>query len=849
MSVGKEGVLALKRAKTVIITTLLVLGAFVLATTPPGEEPSNIPDWPNENEWINYTFRGEPIRDWEDKPYENDPTHGIANVQPKAVDIASGVDASGGGAENNPGNYTSVQYIYKDINNDTEDFENYEDDWLFFRMRVVRDPRGGGGHAYKSYHWDILVEVDGDVYSELVVDLNGGGGYFQSGTVGVYYNDTEDYEYDPDNDWVWVQKANADSNNFTRAVEIDYGTPTKTDDQWWIEYRIPVIAFTDYNDNQLITESTEFLLFFSTSASNTNPLQKDWMGEYVFGAPANITVEKTVEEDIVSPGDTLHYKIYYNNTGDFKANTVWINDTIPEYTTFLSCSPGYTSVSGRTYTWHFTDVEHGNHTVYLNVTVDADFPDGTILKNVVVLNYTDDHDDEKPGSEDETENPVEGPFMTFTKEADSTTANPGDTITYTLTYTNTGSGGAYDVVIIDTLPDYVDFDYSVPAPTSEVGNTLTWEFNVVSGNSTNYIYIYVIVDPYTEDGAYLINYANMSYEDVNENPYPTIEDWANVTVTSPLMTFSKTTNSTTVDPGDEITYTLNYENTGTGNAYNVQIKDTIPQYTTLVSTNPGYDHQDGNTYIWNFSTIGGGVSGSITITVKVDVGTPDQTVLNNTATLDYQDPNDNDYPQESDYAEVTVTAPDITISKEADVSYADPGDIITYNITYSNNGNGVAAHVWINDTIPADTTYESSTPNYTAVSGDTYTWHFTDVGPGTYYITLKVKVDIGTEPGTTLLNEVTLEYTDANGNQPYDTESDNATVTCTAPDMTISKEADVSYADPGDIITYNITYSNNGNGVAAHVWINDTIPADTTYESSTPNYTSHSGDTYTWYFT
>ncbi|UCE37406.1 MAG: DUF11 domain-containing protein [Thermoplasmata archaeon] len=846
---GTRGGKSLKRANTIAVATILIFGMFVLAVTPPGEEPDTIEDWPSENEWINYTFRGERIRDWEDKPYENDPTHGIANVQPDAVDIASGVDASGGGAGNNPGNYTSVQYFYDDVNGDSDGFNNIDDDWLFLRMRVAGDPRHSGKYYYKAYHWDILLEIDGDIYSEFVVDINGGGGYFQFGTVGVYYNDTEDYEYDPDNDWVWLQEARKAKNNFTRVQEIGYGTDTEDDDQWWIEYRIPVTAFTDYDDNQLLGADTDFLLFFSTSASMTNPLQKDWMGEYVFGEPANITVEKTVEEDIVAAGDILHYKIYYNNTGEFNANHVWINDTIPEYTTFVECSPPYDSVDGRTYTWHFTDVESGNHTVYLNVSVDSDVPDGTILRNVVVLNYTDDHDEEKPGSEDETENEVEGPFMDFAKDADLTFADPGDTINYTLTYENTGSGGAYNVVITDILPDHVEFDYSVPAPTSVDGNTLTWEFGVVSGFSVNYIYVYVTVDAYTENGTYLVNFANMSYEDVNENPYPTLEDWANVTVVAPLMTISKTADVTVADPGDQIIYTIDYENTWSGDATNVVIEDTIDPDTTYVNASLAPSNIAGDVITWNIGTISGGGSGSITLIVKVDVNVEDGTTLTNIVTLNYDDANGNPQDEETDSVNVSVTAPDMTISKSADVSYADPGDEITYNITYENTGSGVAAQVWIVDTIPSYTTYVSSSPAYTSVSGDSYTWHFTNVSQGTYYITLKVKVDVGTVPGTILINNVTLDYTDANGNQPYDTEDDSATVTVTAPDITLSKEADVTTADPGDIITYNITYSNNGNGLAAHVWINDTIPTDTTFVSSSVNYTAKSGDTYTWHFT
>ena len=84
---GSSAISAFQKAQTTFVVTLLVLGTFVLAVSQPGQDPpSPIPDWPSDSDWINYTFRGERILDWEDKSYENDPTHGIANVQPAAVD-------------------------------------------------------------------------------------------------------------------------------------------------------------------------------------------------------------------------------------------------------------------------------------------------------------------------------------------------------------------------------------------------------------------------------------------------------------------------------------------------------------------------------------------------------------------------------------------------------------------------------------------------------------------------------------------------------------------------------------------------------------------------------------------
>jgi uncharacterized repeat protein (TIGR01451 family) len=843
---GSKVVTTLDKIKSTVMVTLLVLGAFVLAVSVPGEEPPDIPTWPADDEWINYTFRGERIRDWEDKPYENDPTHGIANVQPKAVDIASGVDKSGGNAASNPGNYTSVQYIYDDVDGDSDGCTDIDDDWLFLRQRVAGDPRHGGQYAYKAYHWDILLEVDGDQWSEFVVDLNGGNGYFKFGTVGVYYSDTDDYEYDPDNDWVWLQEATGKNNKFTNPRLIDYDDADDDNDQWWIEYKVPVTAFTDQDDNQLLCADTEFLLFFSTSASATNPLQKDWMGEFVFGEPANITVVKTVEEDIVKPGDTLHYKIYYNNTGEFNAGNVWINDTIPDYTTFKESNPPYNSSSGQTYRWHFTDVEPGNHTIFLNVTVDTDVPDGEILRNVAVLNYTDTDDNELPGSEDETENPVAGPFMNMSKEADVATADPGDDIHYVIKMENTGGGGAYNVTVNDTIPGDTTFKDSNPNYESVSGDTYTFVIDKIAGKTTAYIHINVTVDAGTADETLLVNYATLDYVDANGNTYDRLHDWANVTVTAPIMDITKIADVTTADPGDEITYTLSYDNTGTGQATDVVVKDTIPEHTTFVSSTPNYDAVDGRTYTWNIGTVDGGDSGSITLTVSVDAGTANGTILTNDVTLDYDDANGNPYPQESDSVDVTVTAPILTLSKTASITEANPGDSITYSINYENTGSGKATNVYVNDTIPNEVTFVTSSPAYTTKSGNTYIWEIGDVCAGcSGIITIQVTVNAAVPDETVMRNTVTLDYSDANGN-PYAQLSDYVDVTVTAPIMTITKVADVSTADPGDEITYTLTYENTGTGDASGVVVKDTIPTDTIFVSSNPAYSSKTGNTYTW---
>jgi uncharacterized repeat protein (TIGR01451 family) len=830
---------------TTMFVTLMIFGSLMVLTGSAMAESTTAP-WIYEDNWLNYTIADEPVRDYEDKPYENDPTHGIANVQPKAVDIASGVDASGGGPDNNPGNYTSVQWYYLDPLDNSNSFTNLDDDWLFLRMRVAEDPTHGGKYYYKAYHWDILIDTDGDIWKEFVVDLNGGGGGYKFGTVGVYYNDNETYEYEPDKDAVWKREASKDSNDYTRAVPISYGMTYTATTQYWIEYKIPVTAFKDKDGNQLLGEDTGFRLFFSTSASMTNPLQKDWMAEYVFYAPPNMTVEKSVVEKYVDPSDIIHYTIYFNNTGMGSAGTTWINDTLSKYVTYHSSSIPYNYSSGNVYTWVLESADVGNHSFLLNVTVNKYLLSGTEINNYVHLDYLDITGKQLPGSEDSVKSIVKAPSFTLKKSVKETKAYPGDDIHYTIEFANTALGCAAEVWVTDTIPNGTTFKDSTPDDYSISGNEITWHYtNVCPG--TFLLYLTVTAADDLDDGKILKNDVELLFTDANNNQYPKLYASAVTTIIKPHITVDKSANQQTADPGDIIEYTITYTNDGLGTASNVWIEETVPTYTTYVSASPAYDSYSGGVITWHFTNVAPGTY-YITLKLKVDVGTPDGTIIKNNVKLNYQAGPDIDYPQEADSEEVTVTAPIMTIEKTTDVSTADPHDIITYTITYKNTGTGNAGDVWIKDTIPADTTFVSAVLNYTSVSGDTYTWYFTGVKTGTYTITLKVQVDRGVADGTKLVNDVTLDYTDANGN-PYTQESDSVTVTVTAPIMTISKIADVSTADPHDIITYTITYKNTGTGNAGDVWIKDTIPADTSVIFSLPTYTSVSGDAHTWHFT
>jgi uncharacterized repeat protein (TIGR01451 family) len=86
-----------------------------------------------------------------------------------------------------------------------------------------------------------------------------------------------------------------------------------------------------------------------------------------------------------------------------------------------------------------------------------------------------------------------------------------------------------------------------------------------------------------------------------------------------------------VAPSSNLVYTLTYVNTGPLTVTNVIITETYDTNVNFVSASPLPDVGDN---VWQVGTLGPGESGTIVITVTVDSGLPDRTILSNAVTID-----------------------------------------------------------------------------------------------------------------------------------------------------------------------------------------------------------------------
>ena len=188
-----------KMVKSKLLFGALVVGlssnCYALLTDSPPD-----PTWANIDNsgsplWVTYTFSGSAVYDPEGGK-SNDHSYGTGSFS-SSVEIASGWPeyATGvcnpaindGFADTQCGSKPSAFYYY--WNNATPG--DTTDDILYMRMRMNESPISPNNYQFKNFHWNFLLDYDGDGFKEVWLDVFGGGlnGSGQTSTLRILYDD------------------------------------------------------------------------------------------------------------------------------------------------------------------------------------------------------------------------------------------------------------------------------------------------------------------------------------------------------------------------------------------------------------------------------------------------------------------------------------------------------------------------------------------------------------------------------------------------------------------------------------------------------------------------------------
>jgi uncharacterized repeat protein (TIGR01451 family) len=309
--------------------------------------------------------------------------------------------------------------------------------------------------------------------------------------------------------------------------------------------------------------------------------------------------------------------------------------------------------------------------------------------------------------------------LNLVKSVSSAEARTGDTLVYTLSYTNTSSSTTLtNVMLREVVPiQYVSFRSTSDGGSYDgTSGTVTWALDTLAPRASGTATFTVAVNDFVENGTVVENIAYVASDQ-------TVEASSNVvrtTVLAPDVKLNKA-GPTVAARGQVITYTLSYENIGRAQATGVVIQDTIPMSTTYVpgslaiNTGSGWvtltdaADSDQGAYISPTLTItpgalAAGEAGQIRFSVQVEGDSPPGSLILNSATLD----RDLDIPRDSNLVVTRIS--DLLINKAAEQAIVAPGGVISYTLSYENASETTAqTDVYVREPIPDHTDFISIT--------------------------------------------------------------------------------------------------------------------------------------------
>jgi uncharacterized repeat protein (TIGR01451 family)/gliding motility-associated-like protein len=646
-----------------------------------------------------------------------------------------------------------------------------------------------------------------------------------------------------------IEQSTVDQGSIQNSVTVNVATPDGT-----------IIEATADGDND-----------DTTDADGDGDAENDPLVLVIPHQPSIEITKASVEDNdgdgTMDVGDTIDYTITVTNKGNVTLSNIEITDMLTDglgnstdesanvllsmingsSTTIAPAAVVLSPADVATYTLRYTiDQDDMNSGRLSNMaSVSADCPDGTACADdqidIAVENELD-----------------QAPAMTLTKAATLNdgpdgSLDIGDTITYTLTLTNTGNVVLTDVVMNDliedllnqsltlqTLPSYVSSDNSTTTypgtPTIAVGETVIYEA------------VFAINQQAINAGGVTNTASATAVSPKGESIAVTSNEVETTIASAPAIEVIKTATindngDADFGVGDVVQYTIEVKNTG-----NVTLEITVED---VLKDNKGVEIPltSGTDKLSIPSSIDPGTSETYTVYQLINQAIVDAGGLTNTAKAtgtapdggtvsDISDDGDTGPTDTGDDPTITPITinPDIEVTKTATIVGDEDGfvgetDLIDYTIQVTNTGNVTLYNVDLTDTL--------TDGNGNSLSIDTSAWVVRDIAPGeteiyeAYYIIEQSAAESGS-----VSNTVTATATDPDGiqitvdsddpstpapNDPTVTEMDQI------PSMEVIKTAAVIDNDSdgkngiGDTITYTITIENTGNTNLSDLTLVDTL--------------------------
>lgn len=337
------------------------------------------------------------------------------------------------------------------------------------------------------------------------------------------------------------------------------------------------------------------------------------------------------------------------------------------------------------------------------------------------------------------------PSLNVAKTAGPDPVVTGNNLTYTITYSNTGSAPATSVLVTDTTPANTTFVSASPAPLTApavgAAGTVTWAVGDLAVGASGSVTLVVNVDPALTVGTAL---NNIEYSIAcDQNPSTPGVPVQTATIGSSALSLAASESPDPVTPGSLLTYTLTVSNPGTASADNVVVQEAYDGNVVFDHAIPAPDAGTDNT--WTLATLAPGTQRTLTVVVRVASGLQDGTLLCNVAGAD-----DSAGDRASAAVQTTVqNSLSLAIDESSTPNPVGPGALVVYHLNYTNSGTADLHNVRVRQARDAGVAYVDATPAPDPGTDDTWTVGDVAAGAGGT-ITVRANVSAALSDGTLL---------------------------------------------------------------------------------------------------
>jgi len=286
-----------------------------------------------------------------------------------------------------------------------------------------------------------------------------------------------------------------------------------------------------------------------------------------------------------------------------------------------------------------------------------------------------------------------------------------------------------------------------------------------------------------------------------------------------------------VNEGDNVTYTITYQNTGNSAATGVVVTDALSDRMEFISASDGGVFEpDTRLITWTLGELSPGEVQTRLVQARVTplaaANDPRRAeAINNVATLTSIEAD----PVEASATTIVGSAPNLLLAQDVNLGVVDPGGDITYTFNVTNVGNVTATNTRVENPLPAGTTFVADSANQPVeIVDDNLVFSLGDVAAGgRNQVEFRVRVNLSVPVGSRINNQASVTADN------FTSFTSNLTTVFVLADAELGfdVQANVTEAYAGNPITYTLAVRNLSESTINQVRVRQPLPASTTFES------------------